>query len=1220
MRILACLLERLRLSSGPHGCAGRLEVWHGGRWGTVCDDGWDLRDAAVACRELGCGGALAAPGGAFFGEGAGPVWLSELACRGAEDRLSLCPHRGWKPHVCSHEEDAGVVCVGETPRLPLALCPPPRSVPASFGNSGPDRAPPDLCPSPSERLRLSSGPHGCAGRLEVWHAGRWGTVCDDGWDLRDAAVACRELGCGRALTAPGAARFGEGAGPVWMDDVGCGGEEPALRDCPRSPWGRSNCDHSEDAGVVCAGPAPRLRLSSGPHGCAGRLEVWHGGRWGTVCDDGWDLRDAAVACRELGCGGALAAPGGAFFGEGAGPILLDDLRCRGNETGLRLCPSRPWGQHDCHHREDAGLVCDGETRTVWFSFRLGTPGFPPPTPTSEPFRLRLVSGPGPCAGRLEIWHGGRWGTVCDDGWDPRDAAVVCRELGCGGPLIPGPDAGRYGWGSGPIWLDEVGCQGTETTLASCPAAPWGRHNCAHNEDVGVICAGAPESNSLPDILSWSWATKLGEGDAWGLPTKTTGLLTTKPPRTLGSGTPKETTTRMPGKQTSKFPRKWGPKTTRKPTTKSPEKLTTVSPREWATQAPKELPPTTPKTSETSQEPAHSPTVAASTLGETGAQPTFTTSDLPVGPHSGSDPETEGSACVLWGEMDGQFRLRLADGPEPCAGRLEVWYGGSWGTVCDDGWDPRDAAVACRELGCGGLRPRVGKTYYGSGAGPIWLDDVSCSGREASLADCPAPPWGEHNCDHEEDVGLTCTGTGGQETVASGKCKAGVGRDCLSLLPNGTFQALSTVPRGAGSPASPTRSPKPTGTPGRAPDPDRSSGPLPAPVTTGSPPALWLAPHSSPNPPLTPDLTSAPAPTPDRTTSPTPTLDHSTSPAPTPDLTLAPTSTPDLTTSPIPDLTTSPSPTPDLTTSPSAAPDLTTSPSPTPDLTTSPSPTPDLTTSPSPTPDLTTSPSPTPDLTTSPSPTSDRTTSPSPTPDPTTSPSPTPDPTTSPSPTPELTTSPSPTPALTTSPSPTPALTTSPSPTPDLTTSPAPTSDLSTSPAPTADPTTSPAPTLNFTTSPALTPDPSGGIPTPDPSVASPPTLGSPTISDPSGMPSATPGHHAATAQVTSDPGACVATPVKVMACEPPALIELVRAVKGVGMQLGILAQAVQKNQGDLKALYTGLGKLNGALQGLGQMGEAVKEQAEIPRTTPDTLFPSSNSLEEEEERPLRGDV
>lgn len=108
--------ERLRLADGPHGCAGRLEVWHAGRWGTVCDDGWDLRDAAVACRVLGCGGALAAPGGAFFGEGTGPVWLSELACRGAEMELGRCTHRGWRAHVCSHEEDAGVVCAGERER------------------------------------------------------------------------------------------------------------------------------------------------------------------------------------------------------------------------------------------------------------------------------------------------------------------------------------------------------------------------------------------------------------------------------------------------------------------------------------------------------------------------------------------------------------------------------------------------------------------------------------------------------------------------------------------------------------------------------------------------------------------------------------------------------------------------------------------------------------------------------------------------------------------------------------------------------------------------------------------------------------------------------------------------------------------------------------------------------------------------------------------------
>lgn len=71
----------------------------------------------------------------------------------------------------------------------------------------------------------------------------------------------------------------------------------------------------------------------------------------------------------------------------------------------------------------------------------------------------------------------------------RDSAVVCRELGCGGPRQPDPAAGRFGWGAGPIWLDDVGCVGMEASLSECPAASWGKHNCAHNEDVGVTCTG-----------------------------------------------------------------------------------------------------------------------------------------------------------------------------------------------------------------------------------------------------------------------------------------------------------------------------------------------------------------------------------------------------------------------------------------------------------------------------------------------------------------------------------------------------------------------------------------------------------------------------------------------------------------------------------------------------------------------------------------------------------
>lgn len=91
----------------------------------------------------------------------------------------------------------------------------------------------------------------------------------------------------------------------------------------------------------------------------------------------------------------------------------------------------------------------------------------------------------------------------------------------------------------------------------------------------------------------------------------------------------------------------------------------------------------------------------------------------------------------------------------------MWHAGHWGTVCDDSWDLRDATVVCWELGCGKVRARVGKTHYGPGTGPIWLDDMGCKGSETSLSDCPSGGWGKHNCDHEEDVGLTCTGTRGQ---------------------------------------------------------------------------------------------------------------------------------------------------------------------------------------------------------------------------------------------------------------------------------------------------------------------------------------------------------------------------------------------------------------------------------------------------------------------------
>ncbi|ELW64758.1 Soluble scavenger receptor cysteine-rich domain-containing protein SSC5D [Tupaia chinensis] len=1296
-----CPPERLRLADGPHGCAGRLEVWHGGRWGTVCDDGWDLRD--------------------FFGEGTGPVWLSELACRGGEGQLDLCPHRGWKAHICSHEEDAGAVCAGQRvansrdgsaslvegepwPGLSGELSPSSEEPPATHaprpagspqsGSRKKSPRPPKQPKSTRAPLLVTGGPRQGlfpSGKRDAgrWNellpqtglsGGRWGTVCDDGWDLRDAAVACRELGCGGALAAPGGARFGPGAGPVWMDDVGCGGGEQALRDCPRSPWGRSNCDHSEDAGLVCTGPAPRLRLADGPHGCAGRLEVWHGGRWGSVCDDAWDLRDAAVACRELGCGGALAAPGGAFFGEGVGPIILDDLRCRGNETALRFCPARPWGQHDCHHREDAGAVCDGmplgyvpptapeagsnssapRPLPATASQAPGTagPSSPPASPTVPPEpgpeagspQLRLVAGPSRCSGRLEVWHGGRWGTVCDDGWDMRDAAVVCRELGCGRPLQPDPAAGRFGWGAGPIWLDDVGCVGTEPSLSDCPAAPWGKHNCAHNEDVGVACSGPPGLDSISDPFSWSWIPGLGGDPDARLP----GEMATKPSASLTSRVP-ERTTKAPGKM-PKSTKKWVTKNARRPTTHPPVTPAAKRPGGLGTQSPAGL--TSRTTTATTAGAARTATSASTTRLTTAALTTRAPRELasehtpqaslepPKTPAEGSPAPTAGATAE-----PGPFRVRLADGPNRCAGRLEVWHAGRWGTVCDDNWDLRDATVACWELGCGKVRPRVGKTHYGPGTGPIWLDDVGCKGGEASLSDCPAGPWGEHNCDHEEDVGLTCTGytddddyppwtwdpTSGED-LAKGTPTAGAPGHTRHQGTTGRPAAPSPAPRRLPDTDEPAWSQRPwRGSVLRTPRRHRSSGSM-APASASAreearqvletePGPARPSPRSSCEPAGASGDPTAREPARSRASvdSPRPPAHKPWSPAPPP-------ARPDLflqlsgpgqagawqtvnagscryraARSALEDaclcgegqyLSTVQNDTHNLGNSDEGY-EVWTRLTPGQEEGEAPDSGPKCKGTPESWPGGSPRRRPWPAARTAP---------PAPSPAPSASPGP-PDPPLTSDSGPQLTPDSAGTWEATSVPPDTSPLTPDPASwmNPDL---------ILTSP---DDTLSSPDPGEAVALTPALSPTPPPTVSTELTSDASVPSEGT-RLSPASLTPGSGPTQNPDPTQSPGSLGPCVAptAPVRVMACEPPALVELVAAVREVGAQLQKLAQVLEQDRQERQALGVGLAQLVGAAQGLSQLGETVKKLAEAA-WHPGTPAPTTTTPEEEE-RPLRGDV
>ncbi|XP_038599255.1 scavenger receptor cysteine-rich domain-containing protein SCART1-like [Tachyglossus aculeatus] len=549
-----------RLVNGSSRCEGRVELQVGGSWGPLCAAHWDLADAHVLCHQLGCGVALATAGGVFFGSGDGPAWTDAFHCTGTEPHLWNCPRSALgasscPPHhvanaICSGESaevlrlqggqsrcdgrveiflrgawgrivaeawglvEAGVVCrqlhCGEAHRAysldQMACGPEATPVGLSAVTCAGNETRLTQCqvsitpPSPagmawdvgvvcseSEGLRLAGGPGRCAGRVEVLHDGHWGTVCDDSWDLADAQVVCRQLSCGMALGAPAPTGYGAGTGPIWLDELACTGNESRLWQCPSAGWGQHNCRHKEDVGVLCS-EFIDMRLAGGSWACTGRLEVFYNGTWGSVCHNSLTGVSLTVICKQLQCGARGQLLDTPEPDAESRLTWVDHIECREkHHTSLWQCPSSPWHPHSCPRTEEAWISCQEERDEKNES--------PEETLKCSVFnnctaqeKVRVRGGEDGCSGRVEVWHVGSWGTVCDDAWDLADAHVVCRQLGCGAALAA-PGRAAFGPGTGTIWLDEVRCQGSEASLWDCPAAPWGRTDCDHKEDAAVNCSG-----------------------------------------------------------------------------------------------------------------------------------------------------------------------------------------------------------------------------------------------------------------------------------------------------------------------------------------------------------------------------------------------------------------------------------------------------------------------------------------------------------------------------------------------------------------------------------------------------------------------------------------------------------------------------------------------------------------------------------------------------------
>ena len=100
--------------------------------------------------------------------------------------------------------------------------------------------------------------------------------------------------------------------------------------------------------------------------------------------------------------------------------------------------------------------------------------------------VRLVGGGSPNEGRIEVYYSGEWGTVCSNGWDDSDSALVCSQLGFKSSTI----SKQYMPGTGRIFLDNVICSSNDSVLAQCGHYGVGiTINCDHSKDVAIKCLG-----------------------------------------------------------------------------------------------------------------------------------------------------------------------------------------------------------------------------------------------------------------------------------------------------------------------------------------------------------------------------------------------------------------------------------------------------------------------------------------------------------------------------------------------------------------------------------------------------------------------------------------------------------------------------------------------------------------------------------------------------------
>lgn len=280
---------------------------------------------------------------------------------------------------------------------------------------------------------------------------QWGTLCDHEFLAGEAALLCLQIGRSAYNAYWNQSKHGQGKGVIQMSNISCIRTEDSIFDCSYSS-DTTACSHADDIAIRCNRPIDFDASST-----TGVIRVFRDNQWARVCANHWDLRDAQVACREMGYARGAIQVNKQIQGSNPYPVIRAGLHCDSSETSLIDCRQEVVGP-TCTHL--AGVVCQ-DMRLVGPSYYEG--------------EVQIF--------KLDIWN---WGTICDKYFDIRDANVVCFQLGFEAGAESTYSQGNSSTTSGRFVLTNTYCRGLERNIHDCGTSEY-ISGCALANTVWVKC-------------------------------------------------------------------------------------------------------------------------------------------------------------------------------------------------------------------------------------------------------------------------------------------------------------------------------------------------------------------------------------------------------------------------------------------------------------------------------------------------------------------------------------------------------------------------------------------------------------------------------------------------------------------------------------------------------------------------------------------------------------